>query len=99
MAIVRPSGRSVRLCDEEICAPEDINEIAHVYWYRPNEYSNCLNIARAHRLTRQGFLSRTRHSEQVRGEKRFYWWRFEVTAKGKDFLRSFATQPSAEPAP
>lgn len=81
------SGRSVRRCDEEICAPDDIAEIAHVAIHRHSEYSNCLNILRAHRLVRQGFMSRCQHSEQVRGERRFYWWRFEVTAKGKQLLQ------------
>lgn len=87
MGIVRSSGRSVRRFDDiDICHPDDIAEIVHVAKYRRGEYENCLNLFRAHRLVRQGFLSRVLHSEHVRGERRFYWWRFDVTTKGKSFL-------------
>lgn len=91
MAIARaPREHQPRVPDVEICAAEDIAEIAYVARH-PNagyDSENCVNIIRAHRLVRQGFLRRVLHSEQIRGERRFYWWRFEVTDKGAQFLKS-----------
>lgn len=53
------------------------------------------HIPRAHRLVRLGYLSRERHSEHVRGERRFYWWCFRLTNKGRSSLGG--PHPSAKP--
>lgn len=45
-------------------------------------------VRQAHRLVREGYLVRTQYSEQVRGEKRFYWWVFTVTDKAVAIIRA-----------
>jgi hypothetical protein len=47
------------------------------------------NLQRAHRLVRQGWLRRERHSEQVRGEPRFYWWAFRPTDEACQSVREW----------
>jgi hypothetical protein len=98
MAIVRRSGTKRVVMDAEVCAPEDIDEIRHVAkasgrstGSTPDYDGNCRNLMRAHRLVRQGFLERRQFSEQLRGERRFYWWGFYVTEKGRAFLAAISS--------
>lgn len=42
--------------------------------------------SKAHTLVRHGFMARTQFSEQIRGERRFCWWSFSVTDKGRKAL-------------
>lgn len=98
MAIARaPREYQRRLAhDVEICAAADIAELKHVSkaFSRSGQGSSApyngytTNIVRAHRLVRQGFLRREKHSEQIRGERRFYWWAFYITDKGRQIIRA-----------